>query len=110
MVFVAVQHDGVDLRAGHLARRGRRIGAVPESLPSARPPRVAVTFSLLPCAISICTGLVGLGLWLAGLMPDVGRLDAALNLGKAFLAGLVATAVPIVWALALTRLRRETPS
>ena len=75
----------------------------------ARASRVAVTFSLLPFALGICAALVGLGLWLAGAMPDVARLDAAMNLGKACLAGLVTTAVPLGWALILVRLRRETP-
>ena len=74
-----------------------------------RASRAAVTFSLLPFAIGICAALVGLGLWLAGVMPNVAQLDAALNLGKACLAGLVTTAVPLAWALTLVRLRRATP-
>jgi hypothetical protein len=75
----------------------------------ARTPRMAVTFSLLPFAFGICAALVGCGLWMTGAMPDVARLDAALNIGKACLAGLVTTAVPLAWALILVRLRRETP-
>ena len=81
------------------------------SLPAGAPaaPRVAVTVSLLPLAVGVCAALVGLGLWLAGVMPEAGRSDAALNPGRAGLAGPVTTALPLAWALALARLRREKP-
>jgi hypothetical protein len=71
-----------------------------------RSSRMAVTFSLMPFAIGICATLVGVGLWLAGVMPEVARMEAAMNLGKASLAGLATTAVPLAWALALVRLGR----
>jgi hypothetical protein len=70
-------------------------------------PRTAFTFSLLPFALGICAALVGLGIWLAGGMPNVPVLEGTLNLGKACLAGLVTTLVPLAWALTLVRLRRQ---
>jgi hypothetical protein len=66
----------------------------------------ALAFSLLPFGVGVCAALFGLGLWLLGVMPEVPSGDAALALGKACLAGLATTAVPLAWALALVCLRR----
>jgi hypothetical protein len=75
---------------------------------SPRPHRArrAALVSLLPLAVSVCGALVGLGLilTLAGGLSAVPR-SSWLALGQCCLAGLVVTALPLLWSLVLLCLR-----
>jgi hypothetical protein len=63
--------------------------------------RRAVAFALLPLALGVCAVLFGLVvLWLSGQ-----KTADWLALGRACLAGLVVTVVPLAWSLLLLRLR-----
>jgi hypothetical protein len=70
-----------------------------------RTQRLAVSVSLLPLVLGICGALVGAVLWLSLAWP-ISTADGLQALGKVCLAGLVVSAVPLVWALLLLRLRR----
>ncbi len=65
--------------------------------------RAAVAASLLPLAAGVCAALVGLAVWgLAG-RPGADQAAAWLALGKASLAGLVVTLIPLAWSAWLLR-------
>jgi hypothetical protein len=70
---------------------------------SPRAKRVALLVSLLPFALGIFAIPFGLAAWAAS---GQGGTPDWLALGKACLAGLVVTAVPLVWSLLLLRPRR----
>jgi hypothetical protein len=63
--------------------------------PSVR--KQALYGALTPLALGLCAALVGLALFAPGGMKD----EYWGNLGKVILAGLVVTAVPLVWTLCL---------
>jgi hypothetical protein len=61
--------------------------------------RLAMHCSILPLCIGICGSLFGLGLLLASGKP-VGEQEWKL-LGQCTMAGMVVTAVPLLWSYAL---------
>jgi hypothetical protein len=61
--------------------------------------RLALYVAFSPLAVGICAAVVGLAIFLPGGMND----EQWRNLGKAALAGLVMTAIPLVWCLTLFR-------
>ena len=59
--------------------------------------------SLIPLALGICGAIVGLVVFFVSGAPGGLQQEHCLNLGRVVLAGLVVSAVPLLWSLFLLR-------
>jgi hypothetical protein len=69
--------------------------------------RVALVASLMPFAAGVCGALIGLAMWWYADKPATDNGAPWFALGKACLAGLVVTAIPLVWSSLLLRAQRR---
>lgn len=65
--------------------------------------RNALIGSLTPLAFGICGAIVGLVVFLVSGAPGGLQQEHWLNLGRVVLAGLVVSAIPLIWSLMLFR-------
>jgi hypothetical protein len=74
---------------------------------TARSQRTAMWASFGPFVLGVCAMVVGLVVWVIEARATIDPATAFLNSGKAALAGLVVTLLPLAWALTLRRTRRQ---